>query len=83
MVLVWWCPTKQNHISELSVFPLVYVQVRQWGAGNYNHIIPMPKDICFYCLPLPIQLSLEHVNMNFVVMMAILVIVTTTKTHLV
>ena len=36
MALTWWYPTKKNNISVHSVFLLVYVWVRQWGAWKLH-----------------------------------------------
>ena len=33
---ILWYPTKQNLISVLGVFPLVYVWVRQWEAWKLH-----------------------------------------------
>ena len=53
-----------------------------WGngkPGNYTDILPMPRDMCLFLLIFAHLAQFETYDTNFAVMMAMLVVVTTTK----
>ena len=83
MILTWQYPTKQNLISVHSVFPSVYVWVRQWGAWKLHPYNSNAKKSVFYhkvCSFSSIWNMLH--TQNFVVMM-MLVTITVTRAKLV
>ena len=43
MILTWWSTEIENFISEHGVFPLVFIQVQQWGAWKHASML-------FWCL---------------------------------
>ena len=48
MVMTWQFPVKQILISVQSVFPLVYIQVRQWEAWKLHPYNSNAQKFTYY-----------------------------------
>ena len=82
-VLTWQYPTKQNLISVHSVFPSVYVQVRQWGAWKLHPYNSSAKKSVFYHKVCPFGSIWNMLHTQNFVVMIMLVTIAVTRTKLV
>ena len=70
MVVTWQCPTKQILISVHSMFPLVYVWVRQWGAWKLHLYNSNAQKFIYYHMTCPFGSILNMLH-NLAIMVAL------------